>query len=524
MVAAAWQWSLPPVLPSLTGRGWGRVEREYAVALTDTITAVRTFAADCLRDVDWTAWKGFWLEAVFDDRYVVIYFFALLPLLMLFSRQRLRTGIILTGLAFLCYVFGVLYAGLWLLTCTCFFWLGEKFAVECRRKDVLPIGPPLAAILVIGGWYVITMALHEAELPAALNAWLWENVRWIFPLGTRGLAWEPTYDLLRGGAPADQGYPLIYALFWNVHNIGTAYLAVRMLHYFSDIKRDALPAERRTLLNFLAYTCYAPNLIQGPIERFQVFQDEMDTCHERRRWSNVVPASYRIGMGVLKALVSTIFLQPLLFHKLGIGSAEYTYYTQPEKIESFFLLYTGGAIQIYTLYLEFSGYCDVSAGMARLLGYRQVENFNLPWLATSFRDFWRRWHISLSFLLRDYVYIAMGGNRRHVSLNIMVTFFLIGIWHWLKLQAALWGIVMGVFVVINHYWVNWMKRLDERPDGTLPAIRRAWIRVPVLPQVLAWLVTMHAFIFTILVLFGATGSLRVCGEILRRMWVAVAGT
>jgi alginate O-acetyltransferase complex protein AlgI len=83
------------------------------------------------------------------------------------------------------------------------------------------------------------------------------------------------------------------------------------------------------------------------------------------------------------------------------------------------VLYVGVAVHLYWLYLLFSGYCDVSAGFARLLGYRQAENFDKPWLSTSLRDFWRRWHLTLSFILRDYVYIALGGNRRHVPLNIM---------------------------------------------------------------------------------------------------------
>jgi len=93
-------------------------------------------------------------------------------------------------------------------------------------------------------------------------------------------------------------------------------------------------------------------------------------------------------------------------------------------------------------------------------------------VATSLRGVWRRWHISLSGILRDYVYIPLGGNRRHVTLNLVVTFALCGIWHFLIPQVVIWGVIMGLMLAVNQRWVQWMERLDAAPTGTLQAIRR----------------------------------------------------
>ena len=223
--------------------------------------------------------------------------------------------------------------------------------------------------------------------------------------------------------------------------------------------------------------------------------------------------------GLFKSLIATWYFFPVIKNDL-VGAG---YYERPEQVGSYALLYFGIYIHIFWLYLEFSGYCDISAGMARLLGYRQVENFNWPWLATSMRDLWRRWHISLSFLMRDYVYIPLGGNRRHATLNLIIVFTLIGIWHALTFQVLAWGVLMGVMVAINQHWAQWMKRLDETPNGMLPALRRAIARTRPLPQILSWAITMHFFVHSLLVFFGGSAGWRVTWELIRRPLHALAG-
>lgn len=479
--------------------------------------ALREFLVRPLMDAPWGEVGDFWLGRILDDRFIVIYFLPLVVGLRLVPARRLRPALVIAGCAFITYLFGVLYAGLWLLTCIAFYHLAERFALECRRTDVWKYGPPVAMAAIVGGWYVVTMVLHNVRLPGPAADWLFEHVPWIFPLGARGWSWEPAFPRLhdaQAGAPAPQ---LLHTLFWDVHIVGTAYLAVRMFHYLAELKRDTIARGERSLLRFLTWVCYGPTLIQGPIERYAEFNHQIDTCHQRRAWREVPPAVSRIGWGVGKSIVSTLYFQPVLWYRLGIGD-DNRLWLHPEQIESFWLLYFAVFLIIFTLYLEFSGYCDVAIGMSRLLGYRVIENFRVPWRATSLRDFWRRWHISLSSILRDYVYIPLGGNRRRTLRNLLITFFLIGIWHRLIAQVALWGLLMGLMVWVNQRWAQWIKDLDRRPTGPLPALVRAARRTHPLPTVAAWLLTQHAFVFSLLVFFGGWGAITVPRELLRRIW------
>lgn len=499
-------------------------------ALIDTLdlTAVASWIQTQWESAHWTDVRGFWLKRVLDDRLLVIFALPVCLLLLVAPRRRLRPAIIVTGLAFLAFLFGVLHVICWVAFCLMFYALSGHFAREVQRVDRawqedaervargeagapprdFPWGPSAGAVIFIAGWFLAIQALKYIPLPGAFEAFLHTNAPWMFPWGMRGLPWEP---MLAEGA-----VPLIGAAFYDHHLIGTAYLAIRMMHYFFELRHNRIPDQRRTLLNFFAWLCYAPNVMQGPIERFVRFQDELDTCHERRSWQSVFPAVWRIGLGVAKAVIATVFFQSVLYSHMKLGSPD-GFYKHPENVPSFWLLYFGVVINIYWLYLEFSGYCDISAGIARLLGYRQIENFNHPWIATSLRDFWRRWHISLSTLLRDCIYIPLGGNRTATTFNLCVTFGLCGLWHRPIPQVFIWGVVMGLMLSVNQWWHEWMKRIDEQPTTGLGRIRRGWLRCRPLPQICAWLVTMHAFMFSLLIFFGGKAGILVPIEILARL-------
>ena len=128
----------------------------------------------------------------------------------------------------------------------------------------------------------------------------------------------------------------------------------------------------------------------------------------------------------------------------------------------------------------------------------------------------RRWHISLSLLLRDYIYIPLGGNRRHVTLNLVLTFALIGVWHVLAFQMLAWGAVMGLMLAIDQRWVSWMKTIDEHATGPIYRFRRAFACLSPLPQILSWAVTMHFFVHSLLIFFGGGGAIRLTWELIRR--------
>jgi len=119
----------------------------------------------------------------------------------------------------------------------------------------------------------------------------------------------------------------------------------------------------------------------------------------------------------------------------------------------------------YTLqiYFDFSGYSDMAIGLGRMFGFHFVENFNLPYISKSITEFWRRWHISLSTWFRDYVYIPLGGNRKHVYRNLLIVFFLTGVWHGASWTFVVWGGYNGAFLLIERLRRN--RRKQEKAGG-----------------------------------------------------------
>lgn len=512
-------------------------------ALLATSWPIWPAVGDPWQAVDLTDWR-FWLHRFVLARTLILYFIPLAILLFLTPARHRSLAIIAGGLLFLAYLFGVLHALFFLLSCVAFFHLAERFAIESRRTDVLPWGPPLAAILVVSLWYLLSQKLGELRLPANWTMWLHAHLPWLYPLGLRGFAWEPAWHdpskPLSPFAAFDDRYPQI----GGAHLIGTAYLALRMLHYFSEIRRDGIPRQRRNLRDFLTWLCFGPTLMQGPIQRCEPFHKQLALWDARRQPREMFYGIWRVVVGVLKALLAHVYLLPIVMtyfvpHWTN-GRLDWPYYRRPESIESYWLLYCGVPLHFAWLYLEFSGYCDVAIGMSRILGNKLPENFDWVWISRSLREFWRRWHITLSFALRDYIYIPLGGNKAPLR-NLVLTFVICGLWHkWIP-PLWQWGILMGVLVWVNQKWVEYVKRLEGGAgvparansgadhlrigtragsmnplDRSVAALRRHWLRLAPLPQLCAWLLTMHAFFLSILVFFGGAEAWVVLREIIAR--------
>ena len=452
-----------------------------------------------------------------DDRFPVCFFLPLLLILLLFPPRHLRTGIVITSLIFIAYVFGTLYVLFWLAMCVVFYWITQRFARQAELGEVSQRRLTITGTLIIGGWFVITLLLHNIRISSDLNYWLFHHVPWIFPLLARKFPWE-TYHFILPSSVEQNPPQLMFALFFAPQTCGLVIFTIRMMHYFSELKWGTIPAARRTFLNFLAYVSYAPTLIFGPIERFAEFDREMDVCHTRRSLGNVARGLARITLGVGKSVFCTLYLFPLVWH----WTKEQECYVNPQLVNSTTLLTLILPLNLLWLYLEFSGYCDISAGIAHVLGYRQIENFRYPWLSTSLRDFWRRWHISFSFILRDYVYFPLGGSRHHNLRNLLVTFVVCGIMHNFDLKFALWGVVMALMIMVNQLWARWMKRLDEHPERRLTRIRHAWLSLQPLPRICAWVVTMNAFFLSCTVIVGGFKWWHLPWELIRRTldWLA----
>lgn len=220
--------------------------------------------------------------------------------------------------------------------------------------------------------------------------------------------------------------------------IGISFYTFQSISYLMDVYRRVSPAQRR-FSDLLLYISMFPQLIAGPIVRYQTVAEEIHDRHVTSR--DIADGTYRFLIGLGKKVI--------IANQLSEISGQFL-------VDGLDSLSTAGAwvgIIAFTLqiYFDFSGYSDMAIGMGRCLGFHFNENFRHPYCCTSITDFWRRWHISLGSFFRDYVYIPMGGNRRHQAFNILVVWFLTGMWHGASWNFILWGLYFGVIVMLEKY-------------------------------------------------------------------------
>ena len=239
--------------------------------------------------------------------------------------------------------------------------------------------------------------------------------------------------------------------------IGISFFVFQAITYVVDVKRgDAEPA---TLIDAAIYLSFFPHLVAGPIVRASEFLPQLKAPRDPAKVA-VGAGLALIALGVIKKVVlADTLAREAVDPVFGVPEA----YFAPDVI----LATLAYAAQIYC---DFSGYTDIAIGLALLLGFVFPQNFNNPYRATGFRDFWRRWHMTLSRFLRDYLYIPLGGSRGSrlfTYRNLMITMILGGLWHGAALTFVLWGAFHGAALVTEH-------ALDGRVGQRTPASLR-WL-------------------------------------------------
>jgi alginate O-acetyltransferase complex protein AlgI len=225
--------------------------------------------------------------------------------------------------------------------------------------------------------------------------------------------------------------------------VGISFFTFQSMSYTIDVYRGRLEPRLGGVgfIDFALFVAFFPQLVAGPIVRASAFLPQLD---ERRRWGDVaVRASltlFLVGF-VKKACIAdhvAVAVDAVFANEAAFGAASHWLAA---------LLYT---VQIFC---DFSGYTDMALGLAGLLGYRLVVNFDFPYLAGSIRSFWRRWHISLSTWFRDYLYLPLGGNRRgrlRTLANLLAVFFLCGLWHGAAWTFVGWGLFHGALMLLER--------------------------------------------------------------------------
>lgn len=289
--------------------------------------------------------------------------------------------------------------------------------------------------------------------------------------------------------------------------IGISFYTFQAISYTVDVYRERY-TERASLLEYFFYLTFFPLLLAGPITRAEVLLPQVRTrapeggergsedcevnhgVNERLLWTGL----WLIIIGLLKKGVVADYIAQYNDWVFDDPSA----YSGVENL----MAAIGYTVQIYC---DFSGYSDMSIGLAALMGFELRENFRFPYQATSVADFWHRWHISLSTWFRDYVYIPLGGNRcgrLRTYFNNLLTMIIAGIWHGSTLMFVLWGALHGVALVVQKF--DPPTPLRGRKDGEERSERTSVIHssLLVLRTSLSWLLTM-TFVIATFVVFRA---------------------
>jgi D-alanyl-lipoteichoic acid acyltransferase DltB (MBOAT superfamily) len=278
---------------------------------------------------------------------------------------------------------------------------------------------------------------------------------------------ENVNTLLSGFTMVDDPLPYLSIIL----PIGLSFHTFQAMSYTIEVYRGNQKAEKHFGI-YALYVMFYPQLVAGPIERPQ---NMLHQFHERKYFSydNLIEGMKLITWGLFKKVVIADRLS-LLVNEVYNNPSEYQGLT--------FVVAT--IFFAFQIYCDFSGYSSIALGSAKVMGFTLMQNFNMPYLATSVREFWQRWHISLSTWFRDYLYIPLGGSKVgkwRWYYNLFITFLVSGIWHGANWTYIIWGGLHGLYIISEQILVSIPIRLNKifewMPMAMIAVLKRFWVFV-----------------------------------------------
>lgn len=242
--------------------------------------------------------------------------------------------------------------------------------------------------------------------------------------------------------------------------IGISFFIFQAVTYSVDVYRKVCPP-LKNISDYLMYILLSPQLIAGPIVRYNTISDQITDRTANETIDNKLLGLYRFVIGLSKKLLIANVLGAEADNVFAMGSAQLT----TEAAWVGILAYT------FQIYFDFSGYSDMAIGLGRMMGFSFPENFNNPYISQSITEFWRRWHITLSQWMRDYLYIPLGGNRvsaRRIYFNLWLVFLISGLWHGAAWSFVLWGAFHGLFLILDRlFLLKFYEKIGKYPSIAL---------------------------------------------------------
>ena len=221
--------------------------------------------------------------------------------------------------------------------------------------------------------------------------------------------------------------------------LGLSYYSFRMISFLVDVYQEKNSMKEISFIDYNIYIAFFPQIISGPIARIDMLNDSV--------WK--IPLTQKRISDNLGLILSGLFKKLVIAERIsGYTNAVFTNYMDYPALALWMCMFFY-AIQ---LYCDFAGYSEISIGITRLIGFECKENFNLPYFSCSVREFWKRWHISLSSWLCDYVYFPLGGNKKGIirrNINILIVFIISGVWHGSTGNFIIWGLFHGFFNILS---------------------------------------------------------------------------
>lgn len=270
--------------------------------------------------------------------------------------------------------------------------------------------------------------------------------------------------------------------------LGISFYTFQTMSYTIDVYRKNVKASRN-LINFATYVTLFPQLIAGPIVRYKDIQKQLIERKSTTKQFSKGIERFIIGLAKKMIIANNLAL---------VADAVFD---TPTQFISSPVAWIGVIAYAFQIYYDFSGYSDMAIGLGKMFGFEFLENFNYPYISKSIREFWRRWHISLSTWFRDYLYISLGGNRlgkARTHINLIIVFFITGLWHGASWNFIVWGLLHGLFLIIERLGFDEILQRIGKPFShiyTILVILITWVffKADDLPHAFNYLKRMFSF-------------------------------
>lgn len=297
--------------------------------------------------------------------------------------------------------------------------------------------------------------------------------------------------------------------------IGISFFTFQAISYVLDVYRGH-GAAQHNILHVALYISFFPQLIAGPIVRYNTISEQITDRHES--WEDFSEGCVRFIIGLGKKIIIANNLALIADKVFEMASGVYTDWFGIECSLTADIAWLGALAYTFQIFFDFSGYSDMAIGLGKMFGFHFLENFNYPYISGSISEFWRRWHISLGTWFRDYLYIPLGGS--HCSqirnyLNLLVVWFCTGLWHGANTTFIIWGLMYFVLIAAERYF-----DLKNRLDGTLSYIGHIYTLLFV---VIGWVIfradNMHVACNYIAQMFSFTSNSQMAAFYIREYWM-----